>query len=522
MTGRPNFLFLITDQQRFDWLGCYGHPVVKTPNVDALASCGTRFSDFHVAAPICMPNRASIMTGRMPSRHGLRYNGCTLPTSANTFADVLAAAGYDTALIGKSHLQPFTHDPARHLPDPEGLPPRPVEEAWKPLAEDISQEAPALYESEEYRVRTPYFGFDHVELASAHGDRCRGHYLQWLRNQVPDWQALWDDANELPHNYACPQAYRTPVPEDLYPTAWVADRAIDYLSDAARADAPFLAFVSFPDPHHPFNPPGKYWDMYSPDQFELRLPYEAHQNPPPPLAWLERNFRERGRQFTKQTAMRAGDQELREAMALTAGMITMIDDHVGRIVTALKERGLYENTVILFTSDHGDYLGDFGLLLKGVMPFRSLTQVPMIWSDPADRTARVSDALASSIDIGPTIVDRAGLTPYRGVQGRSFLSCAGGLGGHRDELLIEFNDGAAKLGFKRPARVRTLRTKEWRYTIYAGEDWGELYDIQADPDETRNLWESSAHDSLRGRLALRLAHRLAFQMDESPRATLIA
>ena len=200
MTGRPNFLFLITDQQRFDWLGCYGHPVVKTPNVDALASCGTRFSDFHVAAPICMPNRASIMTGRMPSRHGLRYNGCTLPTSANTFADVLAAAGYDTALIGKSHLQPFTHDPARHLPDPEGLPPRPVEEAWKPLAEDISQEAPALYESEEYRVRTPYFGFDHVELASAHGDRCRGHYLQWLRNQVPDWQALWDDANELPHN----------------------------------------------------------------------------------------------------------------------------------------------------------------------------------------------------------------------------------------------------------------------------------------------------------------------------------
>ena len=220
--------------------------------------------------------------------------------------------------------------------------------------------------------------------------------------------------------------------------------------------------------------------------------------------------------------MRAGDQELREAMALTAGMITMIDDHVGRVVTALKERGLYENTVILFTSDHGDYLGDFGLLLKGVMPFRSLTQVPMIWSDPADRTARVSDALASSIDIGPTIVDRAGLTPYRGVQGRSFLSCAGGLGGHRDELLIEFNDGAAKLGFKRPARVRTLRTKEWRYTIYAGEDWGELYDIQADPDETRNLWESSAHDSLRGRLALRLAHHLAFQMDESPRATLIA
>ena len=111
MNDRPNILFFITDQQRADWLGCMGHPVVKTPNIDAVARRGTKFTDFHVAAPVCMPNRASLMTGRMPSVHGVRYNGLPLPQRANTFVDVLAAGGYRTASIGKSHLQPFLDVP---------------------------------------------------------------------------------------------------------------------------------------------------------------------------------------------------------------------------------------------------------------------------------------------------------------------------------------------------------------------------------------------------------------------------
>ena len=108
MTDRPNFLFFITDQQRADWLGCYGHPVLKTPNIDAIAAQGTRFEKFYAASPVCMPNRASLITGRYPSVHGLRYNGCVLPTHARTFLDCLTEAGYHTAAIGKSHLQPFT------------------------------------------------------------------------------------------------------------------------------------------------------------------------------------------------------------------------------------------------------------------------------------------------------------------------------------------------------------------------------------------------------------------------------
>ena len=120
LSKKTNFLVFMTDQHRADWLGCAGHPVVKTPNLDALAATGTLFSDFHVASPICMPNRASLMTGRMPSVHGLRYNGCVLPANANTFVDVLAAAGYDTAAIGKSHLQPFLDVPPHRANNNEG------------------------------------------------------------------------------------------------------------------------------------------------------------------------------------------------------------------------------------------------------------------------------------------------------------------------------------------------------------------------------------------------------------------
>ncbi|MDJ0826167.1 MAG: sulfatase-like hydrolase/transferase [Rhodobacter sp.] len=521
MNGRPNFLYFITDQQRADWLGCYGHPVVKTPNIDAIAAKGTRFDDLHVAMPVCMPNRASLMTGRMPSVHGLRYNGCQLSRDAVTFVDVLAAAGYDTAAIGKSHLQEFTGQPSWHARH-NHLPGRLIEEAWRSGPAPSEEDAENYAATDRYVIETPYYGFRHVDMVTRHGDTCGGHYEQWFREAAPDWRALRDRDNELPHNYSCPQAYRTPIPEALYPTAWVADRAIDYLTDPARAEAPFFAFVSFPDPHHPFNPPGRYWDMYSPEDFELPLPYEAHRNPPPPLRWLHDNFHGAQEQMTKQTAIYAGEQALKEAMALTAGMITMIDDHVGRVVAALRAAGLYDDTVICFNSDHGDYLGDFNLLLKGLLPVRGLTRVPMIWSDPRGRRAGSSDALASTIDIPATILDRAGQMPFYGIQGRSLLPTIETGAGHRDEILIEFNDSAPKFGFAAPARVRTLRTSDWRLSLYAGQDWGELYHVARDPGETQNLWDDPAHGDTRARLTERLAHHLTAQMDESPRAHLVA
>lgn len=518
----PNFLYLITDQHRADWLGCYGHPVVRTPNIDAIAARGVRFDNFHVASPVCMPNRASLMTGRMPSVHGLRYNGCALPYRANTFVDVLRAAGYDTAIIGKSHLQPFSALPPRYS-DEAPASPQPVPDAWKPTAEDYHNEGPDRYaDADPYALPKPYYGYDHVEMVTRHGDRTGGHYEQWLRENADDFRALWDPANELPHDYTCPQAYRTPVPEHLYPTTWIADRAINFIKGREGEDAPFFSFVSFPDPHHPFNPPGKYWDIYDSDDFELSLPYDAHQNPTPALKWLKDHFEETGQPVHPFMVNYADDRAVREAMALTAGMITMIDDQIGRIIAALKESGEYENTVVVFNTDHGDYLGDFNMLFKGPMPSRAITRVPFIWSDPTDRCHQTRDVLASTIDIPATILDRAGLAPFHGIQGKSLLPSLTEGAPNRDELLIEHNESVADFGFRVPPRVRCLVTERWRYTLYAGEDWGELYDLNADPFETVNLWDAPDYAQDRARLAERLAVHLTAQMDENPRATRVA
>ncbi|MDU8926177.1 sulfatase-like hydrolase/transferase [Alisedimentitalea sp. MJ-SS2] len=520
MTKRPNFLFLITDQQRADWLGCYGHPVLKTPNIDAIAARGTRFDNFHVASPVCMPNRASLLTGRYPSLHGLRFNGCVLPENANTFVDLLAGAGYHTAAIGKSHLQPFTNLPPMGKTREE-ITAKP--DAWKRAPIAHYEEEPAQYDGDgRYKIKTPYYGYNHVDMVTSHGDRCGGHYQQWFRETAPDWRALQDDANQLSHNYSCPQAYRTPIPEELYPTAYIRDSAINYITSRSGEDAPFFAFVSFPDPHHPFNPPGKYWDMYRPEDFEVTLPYEAHKNPTPPMQWLHDNWKGDGGQTTPQTAMMLDDQQIKEAMALTAGMMAFIDDAVGEIIGALEDSGQLDNTVICYNSDHGDYLGDFNMLLKGALPFRAITQVPFIWSDPAHRTAAVSDALCSTVDLSATILDRAGLEPFNGNQGKSFLSAIAGAEGPRDETLIEYNDGGKRLGFESPARVRSLLTKSWKYTVYHDQPWGELYDLVDDPHETNNLWDSAEHQTVKAHLSERLIHHLIAQMDESPQADRIA
>ncbi len=518
---RPNFLYFMTDQHRADWLGCYGHKVLKTPHIDSIAAQGVRFDRFHVAAPVCMPNRASFMTGRMPSVHGLRYNGCFLPLNARTFVDVLRAEGYHTAAFGKTHLQPMLDTPPWRQ---DGNFNSIIPEAWRDYEYD------ELYQEETNtarlvggsKLKTPYYGFDQAEITTLHGDKCGGDYQAWFRQNATRWEELYDLRNELPHNYTCPQAYRTPIPENLYPTYWIADRAIDYLKGRTESTRPFFAFISFPDPHHPFNPPGKYWSLYDPDDFGVDLPYSAHRNPTPPMQWLEQSYHEGGKQMTKQTAFMADDRTICEAKALTAGMIGCIDDAVGRVLAALKQSGLFENTVICFNSDHGDYLGDFNLMLKGLMPFRAVTNIPMIWSDPEARTPKESRNLISTIDISATILERAGLDPYFGMQGTSFLNTIFNGTPSRNELLIEFNDGAPKFGFESPARVRSLVTDEWRYSIYANQTWGELYDLKSDPKETHNLWDEASCSQHRAYLAERLNHHLTNQMDESPRPTRLA
>lgn len=514
---KPNFLFFITDQHRADYLGCAGHPIVRTPHIDSISAKGTRFDNFHVATPVCMPNRASLLTGRFPSVHGLRYNGCELSYRASTFTQVLQAGGYRTALIGKSHIQPMTDHQPEQRADPAGL--GLIQEAWQDDGEDYDNETPSRYQGNQlYEFKLPYYGYSHVDMVTGHGSQCSGHYEQWLRSQSAEADSWRDLRNQLPHDYSCPQAIRTKIPEELYPTSFVRDRAVDFLAEMKHDDRPFFAFVSFPDPHHPFTPPGRYWDMYNPEDFSVPLPYEAHRNPIPPMRWLHKHWKDGKRTAGGQEAFMANERELKEAMALSCGMISMVDDAVGRVLQALEESGRAEDTVIVFNSDHGDYLGDFNLLLKGALMLRSINNVSFIWSDPQDRTGRTSHALTSTIDLAPTIIERAGLKPYFGIQGKSLLNALDGTSTLRSRLVVEHQDNMTRMGFSEPCTVRTLLTPRHRLTLYKGESWGEIYDHEADPNETHNLWDDSRHQGTRAALVEELTQCLMENVDQSPRA----
>ena len=526
MATRPNFLFVITDQHRYDYLGCYGHPVLKTPHIDSIAARGTRFTRFYVATPVCMPNRATLMTGRMPSLHGVRSNGTPLSLQANTFVDALRAGGYATALVGKSHLQNFSEFPAIL----QRAPPRPGDqvldesfaEARKLAASDgpYDQEHPKRWEpGRDFQMQLPFYGFEHVDLCTTHGDQVGGHYYVWLKARRPDADKLRDRKHQLAHDYVCPQAYRTPIPEELYPTSYIAEKSCEWLDRHAAGDRnrPFFLMASFPDPHHPFTPPGRYWSMYRPQ--DMALPASFHHGNRPlarPVAWALTQRESGNAVVTEQAAFAVEELEAREAMALSCGMIAMIDDAVGRILARLAANGLASDTVVIFTTDHGDFLGDHRLLLKGPAHFEGITHVPFIWAEPGTRPARSTDALAGTLDIASTILDRARIAPYNGIQGESLLPAIGGGGVARDSMVIEDDQQRAVLGHAAPPRMRTLVTQRWRMTIAHGDSWGELYDLASDPHEMDNLFEDPGHRGIRGELMEKLAYRQMELADRSP------
>ncbi len=527
---RPNFLFIITDQHRADHLGCSGHPVLKTPHIDSIADRGVRFNRFYVSNPVCMPNRSTLMTGRMPSLHGVRHNGIPLSLQANTFVDLMRAEGYRTALMGKSHLQNMTDGPTvmeRRIPErtdeySEALKPYPTDEGA------YDQERPWSWKKNDFTVDTPFYGFEDVRLCTMHGDMVGGEYLHWLRDKGADADTLVGKKNSLPHDYIAPQAWRTSVPEELYPTRYIEEQTLSWLDQRAETDEddPFFLMVSFPDPHHPFTPPGKYWDMYDPADMPLPASFGRIGNrPPPTVAWAYDN-RVEGKMDRGQGQFLfvVNEREVREAMALTCGMISMIDDAVGSILAKLEQQGQLDNTVIVFTADHGDFLGDHRLMLKGQIHYQGLIRVPFLVADPAaGQKGAETDALCGTLDIAQTILDRAGITPYNGIQGRSLMPEVETLADHgTGDILVEDDQQRTVLGFSGPFRVHTLVTDRWRMSIYNEAEVGELYDLENDPDEMENLWDDAEHQDVKLKLLDTFARRRINLVDRSPFPTAIA
>lgn len=529
MKKRPNILMIVTDQHRADHLGCYGNPIVRTPHIDALAARGQRFDRFYVASPVCMANRATMLTGRMPSLHGVRHNGIPLSTDATTFVDLLRDQGYRTALIGKSHLQNFGHDsanrrrwtnanggepPAEHLADAgkrqrRG---REYDNEWTPYWE----RDPA------YRVQTPFYGFEHVELCTFHGDEVGGDYARWLEAGHPGSATLRGPENAIPdERYRAPQAWRTRLPEELYPSSYIAERACSWLDDRARAsgDEPFFLKCSFPDPHHPYTPPGKYWDMYDPES--IPLPPSFHARDTTDLVRsVDRDTRSGATNRHGYTPFSVTERECKEIIALTYGMISLIDDCIGRIIGHLHHLGLSDDTVVLFTSDHGDWMGDHGIMLKGPLHFQGLIRVPFIWADTADRAHPGHPArLCGTLDIASTILDRAGIAPFNGIQGQSLLNAPASTD---RAMVIESEQIMYKFGQGERFRVRSLVEHDYRLSISDRDAIGELYDLRHDPHEETNLWGSTAHAPIKLRLLERLGREMVRLTDDAPLPTALA
>ena len=500
--------------------------MLRTPNIDSIAARGTAFDKFYVASPVCMPNRSSLMTGRMPSVHGVRSNGIPLSTNAVTFVDLLRDAGYRTALVGKSHLQNFTEWPPivkRPLPRPGYHEPSPG--LAQALRNDLGnpsyeQETPEYWNAKDARVRTPFYGFDHVTLVRAHGDEPGGDYDRWLDARDPKAKNLLGPKSSLPHDYSVPQAYRTAIPEELYGTAFLGDRASAYLDDA-DPDAPFFLMVSFPDPHHPFNPPGKYWDMYKPEQFPVPEAYRRNDWQPPGLVQAIIRDREAGKaNLTGMNTIGVSAREAQEARALTAGMIACVDDAIGGVLGALDRSGRRGDTVVMFTSDHGDHLGDHRLMLKGAEQYQSIVRVPFVWSDPqASAQLKRTDALASTMDIGATVLDRAKIEPASGMQSRSLLPVLDGRA-VRDSVFIQYDHQAPSPGSDGvPPRVHTLIDGRYRLSVFHGTGWGELYDLESDPGEFENLWDNTEYAALRATMTERLLLTEIEHIDRIPLPT---
>lgn len=511
---RPNFLLIMTDQQRADHLSCYGNAMLNTPNIDRIAEQGAAFEECYVASPASMPNRASLMTGRMPTLHGVRYDGISLDLRTRTFTDVLAKNGYRTALVGKANFQNTCG--AAHADWAEG--------GLEPVRRygRYDQERAGLWESDrDHALDLPYYGFHDVALVAEHGDLASGHYSKWLSDRHPQPQTLRGPRNALGNpTYTVPQAWRTAMPEELYPTTYVAEQTMRRLQRFAREpNEPFFLKCSFPDPHHPFTPPGYYWGLYQPSDVETpacwHMPETKHV--PPHLRWLHAQ-RDAGDATRSSSAPFACTvREAQEAVALTYGMINMVDDAVGRILDQLNQLGLARNTVVIFTSDHGDFMGDHGLLLKGPLHYHGLIRTPLLWREPEGRIRRRIRGLASTVDIAATVIDRAGLHGFDGMQGRSLLPLMDAAGEGRECVLIEDEAHGPDVGLEGHIKVRTLVDGRFRMSLYSGQDWGELYDLHEDPEEQINLWDDPSHEVIRGHLTELLAQEMIRSSETSPR-----
>ena len=464
-----------------------GNDVVQTPNLDAIAARGTVFENAWVANPVCMPNRSSIMTGRMPSAHGVIFNDRSLELGAATHVREFRKAGWRTGLFGKSHLQ---HGMSRNSI---------VEVDRAPTVDHGYPDAwDGLEHHEAYEGGLPdwpddFYGFGQVELAIDHGARVTGHHLHWALDKGARYEDLVVPmTDESPHGDRRSdrwwQVYKPPYEEEIHSTNFVTERTIAFIEDAAAKDENWYAWASFPDPHHPFSPPGQWFDRHR--AADMVLPASVDdpmEHAPAYLRHMQSLTADSQRMWV--SPFGASDHDLlRECIAAEYGMIEFIDDGVGRIMAAIDRLGQIDNTIVVFTADHGDMMGDHGLMLKGFMPFSGTLRVPFVIADPRREAARTT-SLASSIDLGPTLMDLCDVAVHDGLQGRALTPVLDDPVQQVHDYVLAEDDLRSETAVRAriPSRIRTLVAADGtKYTRFStGESM--LFDLTSDPDEVSEL-----------------------------------
>lgn len=488
-----NILFIMCDQLRWDYLSCAGHPALETPNIDRLAARGVRFSRAYVQSPVCGPSRMSFYTGRYVQSHGATWNGIPLKVGEMTVGDYLRPLGVKTVLVGKTHMQADAEGMARLGIAPDSLiGVRVAECGFDPYERDdgLHPSGPAG----RYAERAPRYN-RYLNERGYEGD-----------NPWQDWANSAETENgDIVSGWFMRHARRPArITEEDSETPYMTRRAMRFIEEAG--DAPWCLHLSYIKPHWPYIVPAPYHDMYGAADVPAAVRAEAERADPHPVY----------RAFMDHRVSRAFSRdEVRETVIPAyMGLIRQIDDQIGLLMSFLEERGLIDDTMIVFTSDHGDYLGDHWLGEKDLFHDAS-AKIPLIVCDPSPAAdgarGTVCDELVEAIDLLPTFLDALGAPPQpHRLEGRSLMPFLRGAqpDNWRRFAISEYDysllPAAGALGVAvSDARLFMVADRRWKY-VHAVGFRPMLYDLERDPDELVDLGADPAHDAERARLRVAL------------------